>query len=501
MLKHLHPRPDRDRGAILLLALVLVVVLGLVVVGIATYTSAALKTSQVTDEIVDTLALAESGMQYGLARADGGNCPASTNDVIAGTTVTTTCQKVARVENADGLYALVVTALGVNSASHDALILTGAASESGRKKISGPVYLGEQMKASLTSAVAVALDGATEVPGDVKFDVAGDCTTSSVSPAPAAAWEAPQPVVSCDSRGWEAAASRPNLSVDPLAPATDLQKATLFSGPSYGEVGNPVPTPNLSGCLEFTPGWFKGSLLAGNRLNLNGPTFFKSGVYYFEDVEIDISDQLAIGKRLDLATPSSPTSGIDYPSSCSTEWTNETNATGAVWILGGSSRIVGTKANVDFYPRQVERTNTTLGPANMAVIAFEPGAPTTYGYAATSLSANEANNQDGQKILWRANGSQTDISFYGLVYVPGSFIDMNNASADARVQFIGGIVGARIDIRIAANVPGFTISVPTQLIDYHLLETTATSSGVTTVVRTVSKEGASGLEVITWRVV
>lgn len=492
-----------DRGAVLPLVLILVVVLGLVVVALATYTATALRSSRVTTDIVDTLSSAESGMQYGLSRADGGSCPASFDDgPINEASVTTTCEKASIVENADGLYALVVTAEGV-SPSRDALILTGAANDqNGLKRISGPVYLGESMNASLAAAAAIALDGAVEVGGSVRYDVVGDCTPSSVSPAPASAWSSPQPVVQCDSRGWRAVTSQPDLSDDPLAPGNALDFATLFGAQdSYGAATNPLPSPDVNGCVEFSPGWFDGSVLPGGTLDLSDPTFFRSGVYYFENVLIDISDQTAVGKRTDLATPASPAAPNDFPASCASNWGNETNATGAVWILGGTSRIYGTKANLDFYPRQVNRADSALGPVDTAIISFESGAAPTYGYTTEALNQDAANNQTAQKLINRSNGSQTDISFYGMVYAPHGWIDMGQAANNAYVQFVGGIVAARVDIRVAANVPGFTISVPTLLTDYFLLETVSVRNGLSTTVRTVSREtDAPGLEVITWRV-
>lgn len=492
-----------DRGSVLILALILVVVLGAVVAAVATYTATALRSSRVTTDIVDTLSAAESGMQYGLARADGDSCPVSVNDgPINGASVTTTCERAAIVENADGLYALVVTALGVSPA-RTALTLAGSSSEqNGIKRVSGPVYLGENMgTASLAAAAAVALDGASEVGGSVRFDVVGDCLPSSVSPAPAGAWAPPQPVVSCDSRGWQAISSRPDLSSDPLLQFPDLGRSTVFAGvDAYGTVARPLPTGPAGVCREFAPGWFDGSALSGGTLDLSEPTFFKSGVYYFENVVIDIGEQVAIGKRSDLPTPATPAAGPDFPPACQAQWDADGAGTGAVWILGGSSRIVGTKANVDFYPRQVARSNVGLGPVDMAIIQFEAGAAETWGYATESLNQDASNNQDAQKLLWRANGSQTDVSIYGMTYAPAGWIDMNNASSNAFVQFIGGVVAARVDIRIAANVPGFTISVPTVLTDYFLLETSATRDDLDTTVRTVSREGPTGLQVITWRV-
>lgn len=99
--------PDpRDRGAVLVLALVLTVVLSLVVVGLATYVSTGLRTSEVSTERTETTAAATAGLYFVVERlstTDPIACDASFGVPASATPgdigVTVACEKVSTTES------------------------------------------------------------------------------------------------------------------------------------------------------------------------------------------------------------------------------------------------------------------------------------------------------------------------------------------------------------------------------------------------------------------
>lgn len=457
------PRSTRtpDSGAILLLTLVMTVVFAILVAGIATYSSTALKSSRTTAGLVDTLAAAESGIQFELSTIDSGTCaPSTSRGTLNGANVTTTCQPIVRVADADTPFALVVTAVGINNpATRPALDTRGSNSQpNADRRIRGPIYLGDNVTVDLVQTSALLTDtSGTVFGGDVRYDVTGDCTGfgSDDGPTVASDWRTPQPVVRCDSRGWQAAAPLPDLSAYPV-PAT------------------PMTSGGGGGCVVYSPG-----IRTGGILDLDDDSFFRSGVYYFHNVTILVDDDVAVGKRPPADYPS------HVPASCASrnEFTTDP-ATGAMWILSGTSRIeFQNDSDAAFYP-------IAFADEDRSVVALHAAA---YGYPASSL------DPDIVRLIDRSNGAGPEFRFFGRVYAPGSWIDTGNAANDVVVEFMGGLVASRAVIQTAAQVDGFSISVDAALRTYFLIEAQAVAD-TDTIVRVTAEDLDPGTRVQTWRV-
>lgn len=457
-----HRSGAADRGSVLPIVLVLVVVFGALAVALATYTATALRTTKVTDNVVNRLAAAESGMQAALEAADGGSCPSSPTSVgtINGATVSTTCVHRSRVENADGAYALVVTGIGVGSNTEF------DADGPGRKCIGGPVYFEAGIAVSVGNIAAVSGTDCTlgtAQAGEVRYNVAGGCTASPPAGPGQGAWLEPNPTYSCDARGWAAVAPAPTVPV---------------AQTSLPPLGTPTGT-----CKVYSQGQ-----QTGGTLNLSNPTFFNSGVYYFNNVTINVTAKVTAGKRIGGSFPVNTTTD-HFDSSCQTAWTADPG-TGVVFILGGSSTLnVGNGGRLGIYPKDL---TVGSGTGAVSVISFNTS---TLGYVPSTL------DPDSTELISRHNGSTRSASFYGLTYVPRGWVDTGNASSGAYIQFIGGLVAARANVRTEPPVGAFAMYVPSELVDNYLLESTATFDGTSTTVRVVSKVGdTGGLEVVTWRV-
>jgi len=452
----------RDSGSVLPMALVLVVVFGAVAVALASYTATALRTTTVTNDVVDRLAAAESGMQTALATTDSGTCAGSTSlGVINRAAVTTTCVHRSRVENADGAYALVITGVGVDTNTEF------DTSGPGRKCVGGPVYFETGILVDVSGMAAVSGSDcalATAQGGEVRYNVAGGCTDTPPPGPGQGNWLAPAPTYSCDARGWAAVAPAPTVPV-PLASLPVLA------------------APTGTTCKVYAQGQ-----RIGGTLDLNSSSFFGSGIYYFKDVTINIGARVTAGKRTG-GSYAAPAGTDHFDPSCQTAW-NADPGTGAVFVLAGTTTVnVNNGGRLGMYPMDLTAGTVT---GAVSVISFNT---TTLGYEPSSL------DPDSVELISRHNGSTRSASFYGLTYVPRSWVDTGNASANAYIQFIGGLVAARASIRTEPPVGAFSMFVPSTLIHYYLLESTAAINGTATTVRVVSKvDDTGGLEVLTWRV-
>lgn len=470
-------RPSHDRGSVLPLALVFVVVLSLLATAIATYTATALRASDVTVKTVDRIASAESGATHALQATAGADACAGYSAIINDASVTATCDFQRRAVNADGLYAMVITDLGVGS--YPELDTRTCPNPNCTRRVSGPVYLDQNVDLDLAETQAVFPGTAPAFTGgNVSFNPpGGDCAAPSVESLRTTIrdeWDSIDeanggtdvtPFVFCDARGWEFVAPTPDLTGLTI-PATTV-------------------TSNPGTCTTFAPG-----TLTGGTLDVTTDAFFASGVYLFQDVTIRLRKssgpgtlQMTVGTRSDAAYQPTAVS-----SSCASAASADTGD-GAVWILAGTSTIEFDKVTVDFYPKDLGAPGTDLDVSLLSShIAVGPVPVTTL-------------NPTSQPLITRKNPTQTKYSFHGQVYAPASWITTDHASNAAVLEFLGGVVVARFDLDSSANVDGINISVPVDTYDYYLIESTASNDGDTTVRVVAFDDGqGAGLQVESWRV-
>lgn len=445
-----------DRGNILPMVLVLVVVLGSLGGFIAAYVGTAIRSGTITDDRVDRLAAADSGMQLALQRLDAGNCSPITSIVINGATVTSTCQTITQVEDSDGAYALVVTGESITAGTPALDTSGGAQGANGLKRLSGPVYIGEGATVDIGNTAAVVPDPwqGIDVGGEVRYDVVGDCPGTGPVPVTAAMFQAPIPTVRCDSRGWATVSPKPTLPTPPTS--------AMALAPESSET-----------CRVYQPGF-----LTNTSLELDESTFFKPGIYQFTNVALKITGPVMVG--YDSAT-------ARIPAGCAA--VAAANPGGGVWVFSGTTTLLVDKGDLDFHAMM-------LGPVgklrSVAVIAL----PTADGgFAASTVDPNTT------VLIDRKNPTQSNYSFRGLVWAPKGWISTGSSttSGDAIVQYVGGLTVARATIETAANVEGFSIALGVGMMRYSLIEVSADKRGVTKV-RTVTRHPSSGLQVLSWRV-
>lgn len=446
-----------DRGSILPIALVLTLVLGSVSVALARYVATSLRTTRVTDDRVDRLAAADSAMQIALTQLDSGTCGPITPVEMDDVALTSTCRSVTKLENADGAYAVVATGEGLNPGVAAFDTDAGAASANAEKVINGPIYLGVGVTTDISNTAAL-LPGdevGNWVGGEVRYDVDGDCPGALAAPTVAADWNTPQPLVQCDSRGWTLVSPQPTLPSVPTSAMAISAESTAM-------------------CTVYSPG-----TKSGGVLDLDESTFFLPGTYQFTNVTIEITAEVLVGNAADAPR---------VPAGC--EAVAAAHVGGAVWVLSGSSTVLVDKGDVDFHP-------VTLGSGATAKEVSMIALPTAAGgFAASTVDPNTT------ELVNRKNPTQSSMSLFGLVWAPRGWLNTGSSTTAgaARLEFLGGLTLGRATLETAANVDGFNISVPVRLVKYHLIEVTAVRNG-TTKVRTVSRHPATGLQVLTWRVV
>ncbi|NNE12369.1 MAG: hypothetical protein HKN41_09025 [Ilumatobacter sp.] len=479
-------RRTADTGTVLPLVLILVVVLGLVAGAIASYTATALRTSDVTVRTVDRIAAAETGAAFALQSTATSDACSTYTGTVNQSAVSTTCEYQRRAVNADGLYALVITDLGIGG--YPEFNTQVCANPNCTRRISGPVYLEAGINIDLSETQAVFPGGSPLFSGgNVSFNLpSGDCGDATAEPlrlSILSQWDTVDelngnadvtPFVLCDARGWSLVAPTPDTTGLVLPdPITELVTSTVYSTP-FGD------------CEIFEPGYL------GTDLTVATDAFFKSGVYHIDDADIVLEEtggnnpEMTVGTRTDA-----PYAPAAISQACDDALTTNgivDDASGAVWVMSGSSNVEFDKTeSVDFYPRDLGAVGTDL---DISMLAMHVGPLPT----STLDPASDP-------LIDRQNPTQTKFTFHGQVYAPGGWVRTGNSSSAAEIKFLGGLVLARLDLQSAANVAGINISVPVDTFDYFLIESTAVREGDTTVRVVAFDDGsATGLQVESWRV-
>lgn len=513
MTRCIEPQRGNDRGSILPLVLVFVVVLSVLVAALATYTATALRSSDVTDQSISRLTAAESGMQYALsdAAANPASCDGSvvSRGTLNGANLTTQCWRTAELRNLDTLYAVVLTGEGPSGSivTQPAIDVNGANSDGGVKDINGPVFFGSPsatyLDLDLDNARAVLPDPSNpsdSIGGVVRYEPAsGTCPDAAAPLGVIGNWTGTPlrpPTIGCDDRHWDEVAPDLDLTGSEFA-AVAVASTTALA---------PIVDPIAPNCDVFEPGLYPAPP------NVTGPSYFRSGVYYFPTGEVRIDDFVVVGKRIGPEFPDGTVAGLH--ADCLPLWNDAgEDASGAVWIMGTDARVfTSNNSKLNVYGRAITDTATPPRTVDRAIVALTATQATTSGLpiAGATLPINGSVSPAPPKLIDRSNGGNTSMSFYGQIYAPHSWVDTGNAASDVYVEFLSGIVAGRITIKTAANVDGFNISVPTEVVNAFYIESSAvTTTGVgggQATVRTRSEElvdpltSARELSVDSWRI-
>ncbi len=457
---------DRDRGAMLPIAMLVAILLATVSSAIASYATAGLRYARVVQDRADRLSAADGGMQYVIEKlklrqtlcttavAQNGLTtivPPSLN----GATIAVTCDRVGTLISDIQSWALVVTGEGIPN-NNPMFVTQGGAGQT--KSFGGPVFMADPTRLNLVAPAEIK-------DGDLWY-------TGLACPTPAP----PPPAIS-------------NLTFTPSflrGPLCTLKRWNeVFRTPALPPMPtttNPAPITMPSGCKVFLPGKYT------NAPVFSAQNYFVAGDYYFEDVYLDITGTViagfADGTNGDtqfLTAASCSGAAAAYPGT----------GAGATFVLGGSTKIY-----VDNFGG-LEIMRRRQGADVVSVEAVD-SSTATGGYKASTLDYDS-----GANIYESKPGNNQDVAIHGLWWTPNGRIVLGNVTNSANGQFLGGLVGAYVEVQASASVNALNIRVETSPSKGKwLLISTATKNGYTTTIRAVIEyqPDTAFLAINSWRV-
>lgn len=465
------PGARRDEGAILPLVIVGTFIITSVVMAVATYVTADLRYAMVVEERADRLAAADGGLRFGIeklrnyqtlctTRAGGsGGVTTVFPPVINGATTAVTCQRVGDMISDVQGWGVVVTGEGV-PAGQDYFTTSGAGGSDNVKTFSGPVYIEDPTRIGLNSDFQVK-------DGDLWYSQS-NCDTPAVIPEV----DSEQLIFDpdffrgpmCTTLGWDGLFEPPTGGTPPAE--------------ALGDPGDPAYVDTTS-CRVFSPGKY-------TSLELDDFNYFRSGAYYFENVNIVLQNQTIIAGFPGGQGDSEKL----LNSECAAEQALDRfsgGAGGATFYMGGSSRIeVRNGAGLEIFRRRVAETS-------LALYAVEASGG---GYTASTLGWNDL-------ILETKSGSNNDVAIHGLMWAPRAKVSLGNITNAANGQLLGGLVVANLDTQASASASAFLIGIETNPADTRLLLiSTATLNERSTTIRAVVqfRPDSGELAVNSWRV-
>jgi hypothetical protein len=474
-----HHRRGTDQGSILPIVLVATVVFTMIVGGVATLTTTGLRYGQVVEQRADLLAAADGGLRYGIERlrnmedlcstgvGDGGYTtifPPQINGADTSVTCTRVGDDIADIQG----WGAVITGSNVPSGQKLFTVKGSGTSTVQEKTFRGPVYLADPAAAARDLQATLIIED-----GDLWY------TSGGCEPGPGI--------------------SDPNLFFDPsfLRGPTcstrtwdQLFKAPTKRVPTASALSVPAPYDDISftSCRVFSPGKYTGSI------PLAGDNYFKSGDYYFEDVEFDVFNQSAVfgfpsgsGDVQRISVGQGCHDALDYDRANSGE-----RGGGTLWLGGDSTIVVDTGGELEIFRRQQNEVYLSV------VVVDSNGV----GFRSNDNSFKAAPSIDW--ILETKSGNTNDAAFHGLIWAPHSKISLGNVTNAAIGQIIGGLAVGQLDVQASASTEEFAIGVEGTPIETHfLLESTSVKGGDSTTIRAVVQFRPDGRELAinSWRIV
>ena len=475
-MRHHHAHVRRDRGSILPLVLVMSFILGAIVVALTSYVATGLRFGNVVEERADRLAAADGGLRYALeelAKSKFAGCFTSLGDTgfkvnfpqqINESDVTVICRKAQSGIGDVNSWAVIVTGAGVPNGQP---FVTSQSGGGIQKLLGGPVWVSDPGRIDFQADVQID-------DGDIWYYNA-DCTSSAPGYPPHLSFTPAYRGFICVDKPWQQVYK---------VPPVNLPAATLASV-------NPTPdTTSYPGCSVFSPGTYT------TVPSLTQHNYFKSGEYYFEDVDFKIENATVIAGWPDF-NKYGDQRFLDTNSACQTAMQADQASgalSGATWYLGGSTRIyTGNKGALEILRRL--QGNSTAGYSVISMQALE-AANAPAGTKASTLGWND-------NIVSTKAGNNTDIAFHGLVWAPYAQMEFGNTTNSANGQLLGGAAFSRILLQASASASAFIIRVEPSPSRYSLyVDATATKKGRSTTMRAVVLFNDQGVAVATnsWRV-
>jgi Tfp pilus assembly protein PilV len=449
--------PRRDEGSILPIALVVSVVLSIVVMGLASYTTTALKYGQVVENRADRLSAAEAGLRHMLEQEQeaGGLCTTALGggagttmkipDTISGASVEINCKQVGSTLSNITAWAVVITGEG-GVPDGQGLVTT---SGNGQTKVfGGPSYIARTGLLGIGAPLEMRdgnlwyTDGACEEGGEYVSNGSG-FGSLSFSPASRGLW--------CTNQTW----------------------SQMFREPSIGTVPNVVDPPyeDIAGCRVFVPGRYTVTPEWGAN------TYLKSGNYYFNTGLMPLKQVTVTAGREGVGGSQQE---VDNPP-CDAIRDGDTPTGATLYLDGSSSFQMQTQGALEVLRRQ----------QNYDLVAIQALPTSTLDYTVPILATD--------------TGNKKQLSIQGMVWAPRSTIEFGEVTNVTAAQLTGGAVVASLKASASASITGFVIQVAGSPQKDKLQYTATATKDGTTQVRVIAQarfsKPATGGGVGTWEFV
>lgn len=449
----------RDEGAILPLVLVVTVVLSIIVVGIATYTSAGLRYGQQSEARAGRLASAQGAMDDALEQlslrsslcataAGGAGIDVPFPETVNGSNVVVSCRIVGgALPPADG-WAIVITEEGAPATGNTFQFSLG-----GKPEINGPIFLNSPSRSEFQQATTI-------VEGDIWYPDDGCAESNPSDPGVQFArssvtlnnlsFDPSTRGIYCVNRTWDQLFGT-NLIVAPEVSTYNNGANAAYLNPGYNVEGS---------CRVFEPGYY-------TNLPLGNNNYFKSGVYVFDNLgTVTLKNKtMTMGNVTRQEFPA-----VDN-TACDTVRLNDSDAGATLYTKGNTRFVSQSNSGIEVSGRQ-------QGTAFVAVHSLT----SSLGYSTPLFTAD--------------NGAKKEVAIQALLWAPYNSLQFDTIPAQKAAVLRGGAVVAGFTGGVSAAAVGFVIEVPTSAASTKLLlESTATDSQGENTVRVIANYRPSTGEV------
>ena len=338
---------DRDRGVMLPMVLVATVVFTIVGVAVAGLVATGLRYGGVVEDRADRLAAADGGLRYGIERlrnmedlcstalGTAGGYTTIFPPTINGAATSVTCRRVgADISDVQG-WGVVITGSNVPG-GQDIFLLNGSATTD-TKSLRGPVFIADPHRLGFNAKLVIE-------DGDVWY-TQPSCDPPAVIPEVASGDLIFQPSFlrgpQCNTKPWNEMFTPPSAETPTTAA---LQVPAAFDDGSF------------PGCRVFYPGRYSGAI------PLTGDNYFRSGDYYFENVDFSLTHKKAV---FGFPSGSGDIPRISPSPACQNAMYYDQNTSGerggaTVWAGGNTRFVVGTQAELEIFRRQQSEAYVSL---------------------------------------------------------------------------------------------------------------------------------------------
>jgi len=480
-----------DEGAALIMAIIVITVVALLALAVLGYASTTTSRMIATREKVERVLAANSGIRYAVRQIENApeSCSGASNSwnpVVNGYDVQVRCYFGAGIPSGRNTYAIVITTDRPDHIRNSGSLRTKVVEQGPVFFTNAPpdpdpnVWSGPPNNPGQSSYLQVGKGGSPVVGGNVVVEKCASMTQPWWLKGSAAdgSFEDPYRYEPCTGTPWYEEL-RPVAESVPggAACTTSPLGLCLPARPPNGSVADPSPS-----CRVFSPGSYGTGFTAFSLLQ-GGNNFFRSGIYYFNNVAIDVASpntRLVGGSRNESGVFQDSILDIDTSWSCAGLENDSGNGDGVTLIMGGSSRILLHASNttaIELYKRVPLNALEEYGTRDATVIAVTNGyrdgaipsglididptddtGPSAYNPSTMTQSWNHTAGDCGGCIVAVDSGNNPKFAVNGLIYAPNTNVEIANVAGAQEAAFRGGIVAAGIEVQATTGTTGLSFS-------------------------------------------